>query len=426
MTTPWPVKRIGDICDVMTGGTPSKGNPEYFEGGKIRWLVSGDIHRKEIVDCEGRITQLGLENSNAKYLPVNSVLIALNGQGRTRGTVAMLRTEATCNQSLVSIYPKNRKEVLPEYVYVNLDGRYEEIRRITGDDGNDRRGLNMALVKSIEIPVAPLGEQKRIVKMLGLAFRGIDKTIENSQKSIAYARELFARIVEEKIFGDPDAKNWRSSTVEELAEPRKGSIRTGPFGSQLLHSEFVDQGIAVLGIDNAVTNEFRWDKKRYITEEKYRKLARYTVKPGDVLITIMGTCGRCAIVPDDIPLAINTKHLCCITLDKEICLPQFLHAYFLWNPIARRYLEARAKGAIMSGLNMGIIKKMPVRYPDVSTQRTIVKKLDELMNGLNMLEWNLERKLNFLAELKRSIFREAFSGELITERTTGRPKEAVA
>ena len=74
----WEIKKIGDVCDLMTGGTPSKKNPEYFDGGDVKWLVSGDIHKKEIKDCEGRITELGLTKSNAKYKGVLG-LIALNG-----------------------------------------------------------------------------------------------------------------------------------------------------------------------------------------------------------------------------------------------------------------------------------------------------------------------------------------------------------
>ncbi len=102
----WPIVSLGEICTFMTGGTPTSTMAEYYEGGTVPWLVSGDIHGFEIMACEKRITQKAVENSNAKVLPKDSVLIALNGQGKTRGTVALLRmTGATCNQSLVAITP---------------------------------------------------------------------------------------------------------------------------------------------------------------------------------------------------------------------------------------------------------------------------------------------------------------------------------
>src|SRR5690606_41047614 len=94
----WEIKTIGSICKLSTGGTTSRSKPEYFKNGTVRWLVSGDIHKERIYDCDQRITSEALVNSNAKILPVNSVMIALNGQGKTRGTVAILRVEACCNQ----------------------------------------------------------------------------------------------------------------------------------------------------------------------------------------------------------------------------------------------------------------------------------------------------------------------------------------
>lgn len=172
----WVDTTIGEICNLQTGGTPSTSRKEYYEGGNIKWLVSGDVNKKNISDCEGRITELGMNNSNTKYLPINSVLIALNGQGKTRGTVAMLRTKATCNQSLVSIYPKDEKSLLPELVYLNLEGRYEEIRKMTGDSGNDRRGLNMPLIRGIKFSYPKnINEQKKIIKKLNDLRTNIDK-----------------------------------------------------------------------------------------------------------------------------------------------------------------------------------------------------------------------------------------------------------
>jgi len=168
------IVRIGDVCKLMTGGTPSRSRPEYFENGNIKWLVSGDINQGEIFDCDGRITEEAMKSSNTKILPMNSVMIALNGQGKTRGTVALLRTAATCNQSLVSISPVNENDLLPEFLFHNLRMRYQELRRMTGDDGNDRRGLNMVLIRDIKIPLPSLEKQREIVKKLDSAFAEID------------------------------------------------------------------------------------------------------------------------------------------------------------------------------------------------------------------------------------------------------------
>jgi len=189
-------------------------------------------------------------------------------------------------------------------------------------------------------------------------------------------------------------------------------MRTGPFGSQLLHGEFVDDGIAVLGIDNVVLNEFGWSRRRYITEEKYKALSRYKVYPGDVLISIMGTCGRCAIVPEGIETAINSKHLCCVTLDQKKCLPSFLHGYFLYHNRARDYLSDQTKGSIMDGLNMGIIQELPVMLPTLEIQQLISSKIESLRDEMNQLENIYRQKIAALDELKKSLLHKAFAGEL--------------
>ena len=154
---------ISEFFDLATGGTPSKKNKDYFDNGNIPWLLSGDIHQENISESKNFITEDGLKNSNAKYLPVGSVLIALNGQGKTRGTVAQLKIKATCNQSLVSINSKDHNVVKNEFLFYYLKSQYKKIRKLTGDSGNDRRGLNMKIINSMLIKFPEISVQKKVV-----------------------------------------------------------------------------------------------------------------------------------------------------------------------------------------------------------------------------------------------------------------------
>ncbi|OGT21670.1 MAG: hypothetical protein A3C55_06470 [Gammaproteobacteria bacterium RIFCSPHIGHO2_02_FULL_42_13] len=198
----WIESTIGKECNLMTGGTPSKTEKKYFDNGTIRWLVSGDVHKGIIEDCEGRITKLGLANSNAKYLPTNSVVIALNGQGKTRGTVALLKVEATCNQSIVSIFPKESSGIFSEYILLNLQSRYNEIRKMTGDSGNDRRGLNMPLIRSIKISFpSSYEEQQNMIRKLTILKELNNDLVLRYQEKINYLDQLKKSILQKAFTG---------------------------------------------------------------------------------------------------------------------------------------------------------------------------------------------------------------------------------
>lgn len=166
------------------------------------------------------------------------------------------------------------------------------------------------------------------------------------------------------MFGGND--EWAIVSVGDICS----DMRTGPFGSALHHDEFVEDGIFVLGIDNAVENKFSYNRMRYITEEKYQKLKRYTVKPLDVIITIMGTVGRSAVIPKDIPLAINTKHLACLTLKSELADPYFIANAFQIHPEIIAQMHRSSQGAIMNGLNITIIKNLKFKLPPLNLQQS--------------------------------------------------------
>jgi type I restriction enzyme, S subunit len=266
--------------------------------------------------------------------------------------------------------------------------------------GSTRQRISRSNLGTIQIPLPPLEEQLRIAAILDKASRIAELCGTALKLSHAADKSLFLH-----FFADlPEESDL---LLEELADKRSNAIRTGPFGSQLLHSEFTDSGVAVLGIDNAVNNSFEWSKRRFISHEKYEQLKRYTVYPGDLLITIMGTCGRAAVVPDDIPQAINTKHLCAISVDGSVVLPEYLHSYILFHPSASRYLSQRTKGAIMEGLNMTIIKELPVAVPPVSDQ----------------IAWIARRKILRAASKRAQLMsayalslRQSFSYNLLEER----------
>lgn len=391
--------RLDECCQIVSGATPSTSVREYW-GGDIPWVTPkdlSDLTTATISDTPRKLTAAGLAASSASMLPPGSVLFSSRAP---IGHVAINTVAMATNQGFKSFVPDSNRIYAP-YLYWWLESHRSYLQGL--GNGATFKEVSKAVVSRIEIPLPPVAEQRRIAALLDRA-DGLRAKRQSASDGLANLKQSIFL----EMFAGHDSESWEVTTIEAVAAASPGSIRTGPFGSQLLHSEFVDSGVAVLGIDNAVENEFRWVRLRFISPDKYKKLSRYTVHPGDVLITIMGTCGRCAIVPDDIPLAINTKHLCCITLEKTSCLPVFLHSYFLYHPTAQQYLRQTAKGAVMDGLNMGIIRQLPLRLPPLSLQEAFVRRVVAVESA----EVVQGRSLMALDDLFYSLQHRAFRGEL--------------
>ena len=401
-----PTGHLGDVASFVRGIT--------FKPGDVVPVGSPDsvaCMRTKNVQSELDVSDVwGIPESFVKrpdqYLLTGDLLVSSANSWNLVGkccSVPQLQWPATFG-GFISVLRGDPSQIEARYLYHWFSSpRTQATVRSYGRQTTNISNLSVDRCLRLWLPLPPLAEQRRIARILDAAGALRAKRHEALGELHTLLRSIFL-----DMFGDPVSSGWTMVTVEDVASSQSGAIRTGPFGSQLLHSEFVDEGICVLGIDNAVANEFRTGEPRFITEKKYDQLRRYTVRPGDVLITIMGTCGRCAIVPGGIPTAINTKHLCCVTLDHGRCLPEFMHAYFLEHPIARRYLERSAKGAIMSGLNMRIIKALPIPAAPLDLQR----RFAAIVHSVEQQRTRHRAHLAELDTLFASLQSRAFRGDL--------------
>lgn len=299
--------------------------------------------------------------------------------------------------------PIDIKSVCAKYVYFYLSGNVYLLEN--GFKGAGLKHISKGYIEDLEIPLPSLPTQQKIVAI-------IDKADELRQynKQLIEKYDVLTQSLFWEMFGNcnPETNKWDEVKIENIVKSGKGSMRSGPFGSDLLHSEFVEKGIPVLGIDNAVLNKFQWKQRRYITEEKYQKLKRYTVYPGDIIITIMGTVGRVAVVPDNIGIAINTKHLAAISLNPKVANPEFI-AFSLHSDLnILSQINQKGKGAIMTGLNLTIIKELKLKLPPIDLQNQFAERFQLIEAQKQQAQESLAKS----EDLFQGLLQRAFKGEI--------------
>lgn len=180
----WETKKIGEFAQCIAGATPSTKKNEYWENGDIPWLSSGEVSKGRIYDTEKKITQLGYDNSSTKLIPPHSVLIALAGQGKTRGTVGIAEIQLCTNQSICSII--NPSEIIcVNFLYYYLKSKYDELRAISNGDGG-RGGLNLKLISNFKVLIPPLELQEQFANFA----QKIEQAKDVVSKQIDYLQEL--------------------------------------------------------------------------------------------------------------------------------------------------------------------------------------------------------------------------------------------
>lgn len=285
----------------------------------------------------------------------------------------------TANQEFVDI----------EYVYYYLCAFSTIMQRLY--KGVGIKHISLADIKNIEIEYPPIEVQRTIVSVLSFLDAVIKKRQINVVKNIPeLLKSYYLQFVDNNV--------WDKVRISDIAT----EIKSGPFGTQLHVSQFSDKGeIYVYGIDDLTK---KVPKTRYLSIAELDKYERYLVHGDDVLISIMGTVGRTKVVPKDIGLAINTKHLVDITLNQDLCKPYFL-AYTLENDRkVRRQIESSKHGAVMSAINMSDVKNLKITLPSIKVQMYF----EEVYHQVKVIQKCMEEEIQLLKELRKSLLAKYF------------------
>lgn len=391
----WKWASLGDIAEVAR----SQHEPADFDE---ETAYAGLEHIESETGCFSPTTIAEGQTSSKKYLfQPGSVLY-----GKLRpylNKVAVAHCRGLCSTDLVPLTPS--KHVSRDWLAHYLRSPEFVQRADSLSAGASLPRLAKKKLTASKVPIPPMEEQQRLTELLDRAYQ----VWQQSRSSTSRADEA-RHSVYHHYFGREDSgrEGWPVSTIEDLAADVSSPLRTGPFGSALKHSEFVDKGIAVLGIDNAVQNRFAWDERRYITPAKYEGLKRYTVRPGDVIVTIMGTTGRSAVIPDDIPTAISTKHLATLTLDKSRVHPLYVATALQTDPAVLRQTTRSRRGAIMEGWNLTIIKGLEIPIPPMELQRQFV----DAHRRIDRVQSSSRRSVKISHRLVRALLSKAVRGDL--------------
>lgn len=189
----FPVKRIKEICSISSGGTPSRSIPQYFQG-NIPWIKTGEVINEEIFETEEHISPEAIENSSAKLFPSGSLIVAMYGQGDTRGRTAKMGIEATTNQACAVLYKIDNDIINTDYLWYFLQARYDDLRSLAS--GNNQPNLNAGKISNYEVVIPPMNIQNEMVLHVADQKRQVNQIkqqVENLRKEALedFEKEIF-------------------------------------------------------------------------------------------------------------------------------------------------------------------------------------------------------------------------------------------
>ena len=392
MKNGWEIKKLGDVCDTGAGGTPLKAHKDYYIGGTIPWLMSGEVSQGEVFEAKNFITEKGLKNSSAKLFPINTVLVAM--YGATAGQVGILKFEACTNQAVCGILPNDK--TIPEYLFYCFLSKKDEL--VAQAVGGAQPNISQIKIRNTKIPFPPLPEQKRIVAILNEAFTSIAKAKANAEQNLKNAKELFESYVQGVFENKGD--NWEEKTLGEIADVEYGytdkSTEEGDY-----------RYIRITDIDK--NGELILDDKKYIKHSK--EAEGFLIQDNDLLMARTGaTFAKVLLYNGDEP-SVFASYLIRIKFKEKI--ENALYWYFTKTKYYWEQANSLQSGAAQPHFNGAAVKQVVFSYPkSTKEQKVLIEKFETLSVETKKLEAIYQSKINDLEELKKSVLQKAFSGEL--------------
>ena len=205
----WHRSTLGAIARISSGGTPDRSEPAYW-GGAVPWVTTGEIQFNTVTDSDEKITEAGLKNSSAKLFPPGTLLMAMYGQGKTRGQVAKLGIEAATNQACAAIRFNGQND--PDFYFQFLSSQYEAIRKL-GNAGT-QQNLSGGILKELPVPVPPVKEQHRIARILSTW----DQAIATATRLLANSQRHKQALLERTLLIPAKKARWPFRSIAEVAE----------------------------------------------------------------------------------------------------------------------------------------------------------------------------------------------------------------
>ncbi|OHA62488.1 MAG: hypothetical protein A2117_01870 [Candidatus Wildermuthbacteria bacterium GWA2_46_15] len=340
---------------------------------------------------ERKISKEGLKNSSAKLLPTGSVILSSRAP---IGYVAINNLEIATNQGCRSFVCN--KEIYNKYLYFFFVSNTEYLNSLGG--GTTFKEVSGSKLKEIEVPLPSISEQHRIVKILDEVFEGVAKAKENAEKNLQNTKDLFESYLQ-GIFAKP-GEGWTEKQVDEICNVEYGYTEKAKSRGdyRFVRITDTDKNGLLMSTGKMYVDSF-FDAEKYLLEE------------GDLLMARTGASAGNVLLFEGDEKAVFASYLIRLKFKKEVLSK--LYWYFSKSPLYWNQVRQLSAGSAQPQFNGGALKQIVLVFPEsLSEQKTIVAKLDKLSAETKKLEGIYEKKLADLEELKKSVLKKAFAGEL--------------